>query len=210
MSRFHTASADTAASASDAAASGSGARRKARAPLSIRILLGVCAAILMAVATLAGVNLLAGTQYDQATQSLVSNLNLAAKDDADLDTLAARQQQTDARFADASTLAVVCLPQLKHAISTNAAISHTLTTRIEQARKGNAHTATAQELAAQALKQGGQGGGLTAEQRRQVEDLLKANRQSSPSTDSTTGQGTDQSNPGSKGKESTSQPAKPW
>ena len=179
MSRFHTASADTAASASDAAASGSGARRKARAPLSIRILLGVCAAILMAVATLAGVNLLAGTQYDQATQSLVSNLNLAAKDDADLDTL-------------------------------NAAISRTLTTRIEQARKGNAHTATAQELAAQALKQGGQGGGLTAEQRRQVEDLLKANRQSSPSTDSTTGQGTDQSNPGSEGKESTSQPAKPW
>ncbi|MBM6698852.1 cell surface protein [Bifidobacterium pullorum subsp. saeculare] len=192
-------------------ANATGARRRARAPLAARIALGVAAALLAAVATLAGVNLAADSSYGQATATLTSNLKQAAKDDADLDTLEASQRQTDAQFADAQALSPVLAPPLRDAIARNAEVSRTLTERIAKARqqaKGQADTS--EKLAAQAQNGGGQGGGLTAEQRRQVEDLLASNQRSAPPSDGQGDAGDESGERGSQGDQTSSQTAKPW
>ena len=169
---------------------------QARASLAIRIVMIAIAVIALAFAVLTGLNISASARFNQATASLNSNLKQAARSDADLDALNASQQQTDAQFEDAARLNLALLPQLREAISANAAVSSKLTQRIKQ------------ELAAQ---QGGNGtkdstandtSGLTDEQKKQVEELLKANQQSTDTNPSTNTQ-TDKGN-------KKQQTAKPW
>lgn len=181
---------------------------QARASLAIRIVMIAIAVMALAFAVLTGLNISASARFNQATASLNSNLKQAARSDADLDALNASQQQTDAQFEDAARLNLALLPQLREAISANAAVSSKLTQRIKQ------------ELAAQ---QGGnsansgsdtndvEGGkdstandtsGLTDEQKKQVEELLKANQQSTDTNPSTNTQ-TDKGN-------KKQQTAKPW
>lgn len=181
---------------------------QARASLVIRIVMIAIAVMALAFAVLTGLNISASARFNQATASLNSNLKQAARSDADLDALNASQQQTDAQFEDAARLNLALLPQLREAISANAAVSSKLTQRIKQ------------ELAAQ---QGGnsansgsdtndvEGGkdstandtsGLTDEQKKQVEELLKANQQSTDTNPSTNTQ-TDKGN-------KKQQTAKPW
>lgn len=167
---------------------------QARASLAIRIVMIAIAVMALAFAVLAGLNISASARFNQATASLNSNLKQAARSDADLDALNASQQQTDAQFEDAARLNLALLPQLREAISANAAVSSKLTQRIKQ------------ELAAQqggnSANSGSDTSGLTDEQKKQVEELLKANQQSTDTNPSTNTQ-TDKGN-------KKQQTAKPW
>lgn len=167
---------------------------QARASLAIRIVMIAIAVIALAFAVLTGLNISASARFNQATASLNSNLKQAARSDADLDALNASQQQTDAQFEDAARLNLALLPQLREAISANAAVSSKLTQRIKQ------------ELAAQqggnSANSGSDTSGLTDEQKKQVEELLKANQQSTDTNPSTNTQ-TDKGN-------KKQQTAKPW
>ncbi|MBW3094300.1 cell surface protein [Bifidobacterium sp. 64T4] len=178
---------------------------RARASLAVRIVMIVIAVAALAIAVLAGLNVASSARFNQATSTLNANLKLASKDDADLDALRASQQQADAQFEDAAKLDAVLLPQLREAIESNAKVSAELTKRIEQElvrQRGGSGDAndtnnngTSGELEAgvtDSKDNRKNEGGLTDEQKKQVEDLLKANQQSTdtnPSTNTQTDKG---------------------
>ncbi len=156
-----------------------------RASLAVRITLVVLAVVALCMATVTGLNLIAATRFNQATAALNSNLTDASKDDTDLDALSAAQQQTDAQFQDAGAFGFLLLPQLRQSIETNAEISRQLSQRTQQRiveQKGLAQSDEEQTTS----DNGGNadaktGGALSDEQKKQVEELLKANQQSTPS-----------------------------
>ncbi|PLS29013.1 DUF6466 family protein [Bifidobacterium parmae] len=164
------------------------AKPAARAPMGVRVLLAVLAVLALCAAGVAGVNLVAVMRYNQATTALNENLKTAGKSDADLDALSAGQQQTDAQFEDAGALSFLLFPSVKQSIRQNQQVSKKLTTRTakEVARqKGDSDAGTATGdgtgSGSGASRNAKKGGGLTAKQKQQVEDLLKANQQSTPS-----------------------------
>ena len=166
--------------------------RRARAPLAVRIVLAVVAVLLIAAAGLGGVNLYASSVYDQATESLNTNLGTYEQEDADLDALALSQRQTDALFADATAMNTVLLPHLRDAIEHNAAISKALSDQIaadlDQAQQQASGSPDAVESENGENSTNGSSGSLTDEQRKKIEELLESNqRQTSPtpSPDST-------------------------
>lgn len=181
---------------------------QARASLAVRIVMIVIAAVALVFAILASLNLSASARFNQATSSLSRNLKQASRSDADLDTLNASQQQVDAQFQDAARFDSVLLPQLREAIGSNAATSSELTKRIERelaAQKGtdsdsSSDSGNVEGGTAKGSKNSGSSG-LTDEQKKQVEELLKANQQSTGTNNSNT-----QTDKGSKKQ----QGAKPW
>lgn len=183
---------------------------QARASLAIRIVMIIIAVMALAFAVLAGLNISASARFNQATASLNSNLKQAARSDADLDALNASQQQTDAQFEDAARLNLVLLPQLREAISANAAVSSELTQRIKQELAAQQGGNSANSGSGTNSAEGGTAkdsttngtSGLTDEQKKQVEELLKANQQSTDTNPSTNTQ-TDKGN-------KKQQTAKPW
>ncbi len=183
---------------------------KARASLAIRVIMAVIAVAALAFAVLAGLNISASARFNQATTSLNRNLKQASQDDADLDALNASQQQTDAQFEDVARLNIALLPQLRQAIAANATVSAELTKRIGQelaAQRGtdttNGNSGSAEtEGATTKDSKNSNGSGLTDEQKKQVEELLKANQQSTDTNPSTNTQ-TDKAN-------KKQQTAKPW
>lgn len=187
------------------------ARPAARAALGARVLLAVIAVIALGVAGIAGVNLVAVMRFNQATVTLNENLKNAERDDVDLDALGAGQQQVDAQFADAQALSFLLIPQVKEPISRNATVSRKLTTRTTQKiaeQKGQTTTDADQQATDAGTGTGsgssGKGGGLTAKQKQQVEELLKANQQSTPS------QSTTKQEDATKQDQSSTQSTKPW
>lgn len=175
---------------------------RARASLAVRVAMVVIAVAALAFAVLAGLNVASSARFNQATSSLNANLKLATKNDADLDALKASQQQTDAQFEDAARLDAVLLPQLRQTIESNTRVSAELTKRIEQElakqRGENSDTnssGTSGELegaVTDSKDNRKNDGGLTDEQKKQVEELLKANQQSTdtnPSTNTQTDKG---------------------
>ncbi|MBW3091567.1 cell surface protein [Bifidobacterium sp. 82T10] len=164
---------------------GSDARR-ARAGLPVRIMLGALAALALAVTVLAAVNLRAVTAFNQATSSLHEHIAAARSDTPDWSKLSAVQEQTDAQFDEAEAADAVLLPGIRESIAANAAVSDQLTALVKQhlaAQQGGDGNA-GDNGAAGTDKQGqssDSSGALTDEQRKQVEDLLKANEQSTPS-----------------------------
>ena len=80
---------------------------KPRASLTVRIVLAVMAALLVMADLWAIVNLAAVNSYNQATQSLQENISTSRKDDADWDKLHTRQQQTDPKCANQSSITVM-------------------------------------------------------------------------------------------------------
>ena len=122
---------------------------------------------------------------------------------ADLSTLCARQQNADARFADAAAWSALLLPQVKDVIDTNASVSATLTERInaQLQKQQNTETSNAQTTPG-SDGNAKQSGGLTQEQRKQVDDLLKSNQQSNSQNGSKGGKGKSSSN--------TNSTTKPW
>ncbi|KFI94919.1 DUF6466 family protein [Bifidobacterium stellenboschense] len=160
----------------------------ARAPMGVRVLLAVLAVLALCVAGVAGVNLVAVMRYNQATAALNENLKTAGKSDADLDALSAGQQQTDAQFQDAGALSFLLVPSVKQSIRQNQQVSKKLTTRTTKEvakQKGDSdadgRTGDGTGSGTGASKNAKKGGGLTAKQKQQVEELLKANQQSTPS-----------------------------
>lgn len=181
--------------------------RRAIAPLGVRVALVAVAVLAVAAGALAGVNLAAVSGYDQATAGLERNLRQAARADADLDELRASQSQVDAQFDDASRAEALLLPAVRGPLETNRRISRTLTERLSDSAKDSGKKEDRQPAqagtAGSGTGDGEQGTGLTPEQRQQVEDLLKANRQSSPSSSDGHGSGK-----GDDGRTSTT--SKPW
>lgn len=178
-----------------------------RAPLGVRIALVVVAVLALCLASLSGLNLIAAVRFNQATATLNANLATARKSDADLDALRASQQQVDAQFAQAGSFGFLLLPSIRQSIATNAQASRQASTRIRTRiaeQKG-----LTQDKQATTSTDGGNGsdadgakasGTLSEAQKKQVEELLKANQQSTPADSS--GQG------GDTGKDTTT--AKPW
>ena len=178
-------------------------RAVARTPLWSRILIGIVAMACLCAGIAAGANLIAVTAFDDATSQLNGNLKAASKDDADLSTLSALQQKADARFADAAAWSALLLPQVKDVIDTNASVSATLTERInaQLQKQQNTETSNAQTTPG-SDGNAKQSGGLTQEQRKQVDDLLKSNQQSNSQNGSKGGKGKSSSN--------TNSTTKPW
>lgn len=188
-----------------------------RAPLAVRIALGLVAALALAFAALTAVNLVAMTHFNQATASLQANIAAAGKPDADLATLAASQQQTDAQFGQAGSADPVLLPQLRESIESNTAVSRTLSERLnrELARQqGSDSSKTKNDSSESGTGKDGTGknsgsSGLSDEQRRKVEEMLKANQRSTPAKPGTSGD-SKQDGGASKDGNTANKDVKPW
>ena len=144
-------------------------RMRAKCPLWARIVLACGAVLLLLVAGVAAVNLSASITFNQATASL--NANIKAAQDGRMRTL--------------------LLPQVKDAIDTNASISSELTKiTLKQAEAQNSGSDSGQAQSAQQSENSSsnakKGGALTDEQKKQVEELMKANQQSTDTQSNTT------------------------
>lgn len=165
----------------------SGEPIRARASLATRIALSVMAALLVVAALWAVTNLAAVNNYNQATKSLQENIKASQNDDADLNKLYTRQQQTDDQFDEARSMRTLLLPQVRESIDRNSRISNRLTKRIFKkikAEKGDqsaSGTDTGSADDALAGSSSGKSGKLSDEQRQKVEDLLAQNAQSTQS-----------------------------
>lgn len=148
-----------------------------------RIVLGVCAVVLLACAALAGWNLRAAGLYNQATATLTATLRDAAAPDSDIKQLLAQQQQTDAQLAEASQASVLLLPSIRTAIEHNSQISGTLTERLRQ--QVDTTTQSTPQATTGDSTTNSQGGepALTDEQREQIEQMLRNNEQAQESQD---------------------------
>ena len=160
-------------------------RMRAKCPLWARIVLACGAVLLLLVAGVAAVNLSASITFNQATASLNANIKAAQDESTDITTLKAQQQQTDAQFAEAGRM------QVKDAIDTNASISSELTKiTLKQAEAQNSGSDSGQAQSAQQSENSSsnakKGGALTDEQKKQVEELMKANQQSTDTQSNTT------------------------
>ena len=188
-----------------------GGKPRARASLPVRIVLAVLAAAVLVVGGFACLNLMAVGQFNQATATLTRNIKAAAKEDADLATLEASQQQTDAQFEDAAAFDAVLMPDVRSSIETNTEVSRELTALIKQRLAeqqgtnnsgGSGGSSNGDSGAATDQSQGKTDGpALTDQQKAQIEQLLKANQQSTDTSTST--QQTDK-------KAKQSQTSKPW
>ena len=188
-----------------------GTGRQARASLSVRIILGVAAAVMLIVAALATVNLRATVVYNQATQTLTADLKAMERDNPDLNALNLKQQQTDAQFKDAASLSSLLLPDIKSSIEHNTAVSQALSEQIKaalnrQQNGGSGSNATPKSgsSSSPSTPSGTDTGGLTKEQRQKIEQLLQGNQQQS-SSDSSSSSSSSTSKPSG---ESTN--TKPW
>lgn len=179
-----------------------------RAPLPIRVAL-IIASVLFAVACVfAAVNLAALTQYNQATQTLNGNIRQAQDPSTDLNTLLVSQQQTDTQFGEANALRAALLPSLRDAINANAAVSSTLTERIQtqiSAQSGDSQNSN--DVSGGQSGDGMNESGLTDAQKQQIEDLLR-NNQTSNNGETTDTSKTDEKN--SDSSQNSSDQAKPW
>lgn len=186
-------------------------RTVARAPLPMRVALIVLAVAVACLAALTVVNLSAAVLHDEATQALERNVAEAADDTSNLEMLRIRQQQVDAQFEDAGRYGMALLPALRSSIETNAAVSQALTQRIQEEldrqQQGDADTTDSSDL--QEDGTASEGGGLTEEQRRRVEELLQSNQSSTPAESSGTDPQDGNSANGGNGGESTVE-SKPW
>ena len=125
-------------------------RMRAKCPLWARIVLACGAVLLLLVAGVAAVNLSASITFNQATASLNANIKAAQDESADITTLKAQQQQTDAQFAETGRMRTLLLPQVKDAIDTNASISSELTKiTLKQAEAQNRGSDSGQAQSAQ-------------------------------------------------------------
>lgn len=158
------------------------ARSTARAPLFVRIVLILVACVIFAATLATMVNIHAAGTYNQASQSLGSNLKAAAKDSADLNELKASQQQNDAQFSDAQRFSYLLLPHIANSVKSNAESSRKLSSLINAAltAQNNAHGGTSSSDASGASSSSASStpqSSLNAEQRKKVAELLKQNQE---------------------------------
>lgn len=180
-----------------------------RASLPVRIILGVAAVSLLIVGSAALVNFVALTNYNQATQSLRTNIKASRRTDADFNGLYAKQQQVDAQFQEAASARILILPGLREAIDHNGATSRALTkyvlakTKAQNGQQSGTSGTDDQTVAGQdtADAKTKSKSDLTEEQRQKVEDLLAQNTQSTQS---------DSSSSAKQKQNDSDSPTKPW
>ena len=170
--------------AADARAVAGAAGRAPRAGLPARVLCVVAAVLALGVAAAGVVNLRASDAFSRATSRLREDLTAVAGEAPDYDRLATVQEQVDAQFADAGAAGMLLLPSLRADIAANADVSRRLTELIASELAGSDDGSSSDGTASGDGSDGsGDAGdaaddGLTDEQRRQVEELLAANEQS--------------------------------
>lgn len=160
--------------------------RRPRSPLAVRIALGAFAALLAVLVGLCAWNLRAARLYDQATDALDAAIAEAARPDADWNGLLVRQLQTDDLFASSLHADMLLLPSVRDAAARNAEISDELTRRLERQLADAARSSSGQSDDAASDGSDAEQGALTQEQRRQIEEMLKANQASPSPGDPTT------------------------
>jgi hypothetical protein len=177
-------------------------KSRAMAPLWLRLILAVTALVCLATSTVTALNLYAVNVYNEATETLNETVKLSKQQGVDPKTIELRQRQTDELFNRLGKLDPLLLGEVKRAISTNAKVSTQLTTTT---RNRIAKIDKTQRKSSSTNSSNGTGGkratGLTDEQRKAVEETLKANQ---PSSSNAQNQNNDES--------SNSQPknVKPW
>ncbi|WEV71870.1 DUF6466 family protein [Bifidobacterium sp. ESL0790] len=174
-------------------------RRKAVAPLPVRVTIAVVAVLLLAVAGFMGANISAINTYNQATNSLNQAISAYNNPDSDLQGLKTQQEQIDQEFQSASALDPLLLPSVKSSIQANRDVSQKLTQKTtkklaKQEGKANANGT------GRTGHSSNEAPGLSDEQRKQIEETLKANQPASGS----------QNNNSSSGTKDDSNKAKPW
>lgn len=191
------------------------AGRAPRAGLPVRVLCAAAAVLALGVAAVGVVNLRAADAFSQATSRLKENIAAVAGETPDYDRLATLQGQVDAQFADAGAAGVLLLPSLRADIAANADVSQRLTRLIEAELAGSDDGSSSDDATSDGSGSDGSGDdgddsansaddGLTDEQRRQIEELLASNEQS---TDLGESQTTDKSQTTTNNTGNTS---KPW
>ncbi|WEV41440.1 DUF6466 family protein [Bifidobacterium sp. ESL0682] len=161
-------------------------KRQAIVSLPVRVTMGVAAVILIAVAGVLLANMTAIDTYNQATASLNASLEYAKKPNADPQQLKAQLDQANAQFDEARRLGALLAPNTKELINTNSDISDKITSSTKRKiakANGNGSAGKANGQGSQSSNNGqdnGQNQGLTDEQRKQVEDTLKANQPNGP------------------------------
>ncbi|WP_125968726.1 DUF6466 family protein [Bifidobacterium samirii] len=189
------------------------AGRAPRAGLPARVLCAAAAVLALGVAAVGVVNLRAADAFSQATSRLKEDIAAVAGETPDYDRLATLQGQVDAQFADAGAAGVLLLPSLRADIAANADVSQRLTRLIAAELAGSDDGSSADDATSDGGSDGsgdaGDSGdsaddGLTDEQRRQIEELLASNEQS---TDLGESQTTDKSQTTTNNTGNTS---KPW
>ncbi|WEV53631.1 DUF6466 family protein [Bifidobacterium sp. ESL0704] len=156
------------------------------ASLPARITMGIAAAISLVVAGVLLANMTAIDTYNQATASLNASLEYAKKPNADPQRLKAQLDQANAQFDNARHLGILLTPKTKGLINANSDISGKLSTTVkhkiastEGAGKGDGHAAKGKGSRSSDSGKG-DNQGLSDEQRRQVEETLKANQPNGP------------------------------
>jgi hypothetical protein len=179
-------------------------RTRSRASLPLRVGLFAVSALLIVLGVLAACNAVALHTYNQATQSLESNIKTASKQTADLSILKSSQQQTDSQFSDAQTFSAVLLPAAKSAIEHNAATSRQLTALIDKVLKeqqSSTSSSDSQQAETDKKSNSSETSGLSQEEREKVQELLKQNQATqTPSASASS----------SSSNTSTSENVKPW
>ncbi|WEV58360.1 DUF6466 family protein [Bifidobacterium sp. ESL0728] len=163
-----------------------GGKRQAMASLPVRIVMGIMAVIFLAIAGVLLANMTAIDNYNQATASLNAGLEYAKKPNADPQRLKAQLDQANTQFNNARRLGVLLTPNTKELINVNSGISGKLTTSVKHKiastdANGNGTAGKGNGKGSSSSNSGnGDNQGLTDEQRKQVEETLKANQPNGP------------------------------
>ncbi|WEV73402.1 DUF6466 family protein [Bifidobacterium sp. ESL0798] len=156
------------------------------ASLPARITMGIAAAIFLVVAGVLLANMTAIDTYNQATASLNASLEYSKKPNADPQRLKAQLDQANAQFDNARHLGILLTPKTKGLINANSDISGKLTTSTKRkianiSGRGNGTNGKDNAKGSRSPDSGkGDNQGLSDEQRRQVEETLKANQPNGP------------------------------
>ncbi|AKV55440.1 cell surface elastin binding protein EbpS [Bifidobacterium actinocoloniiforme DSM 22766] len=174
-----------------------------RATFRLRVILGVLALALLVVSGIALWNAQAVSSYNQASAALSENLSQAAKPTADASKLKVAQGQVDDLFGQAGQGRAILLPGTRQAIDRNAALSRQLTAALDQLDQQQSNGSQAQQgqnASGAKRKQSQEQQGLSDEQRRKVEEMLKRNQDLQSAAPA----------PTSKPSSPSGQQAKPW
>ncbi|MCO6558280.1 MAG: cell surface protein [Bifidobacterium sp.] len=158
-------------------------KRQAMVSLPVRIAMGVLAVIFLIIAGVLLANMTAIDTYNQATASLNASVEYSKKPDADPQRLKAQLDQANAQFDQARRMGILLAPNTKELINVNSDISGKLTTSTKRkiaSSEGNGNGTGGKGTKGKGSKSSNSGNGnnqgLTDEQRKQVEETLKANQ----------------------------------
>ena len=166
----------------------SSTRGPARAGLLTRAVLVVLGLALIALAAVAGINVVGSRMSANAAEALTSNLRAASAKDADLNGLLALQKQTDSQFATVLGMKGVLLPSVREPAQRNASTSLRLTQLFEKQLHGSQSSSTSQSTASPSPTSSSSSTSsqsLTDEQRQEIEKMLKSNSSTGSSSSPT-------------------------